>query len=55
MSWKRQSIHMPTMMAGIIGVSPTSKAGGIVITPQMVVIAAITLIVIVKVASLIIG
>ncbi len=55
MSWKRQSVQMPTTMAGIIGTSPTSRTGGIEITPQMVVIATIALIVIVKVASFIIG
>lgn len=51
MSWKRQSVQMPTTMAGIIGTSPTSRTGGIDITPQMVVIAAVITIVVVKVAS----
>jgi|YelNatPaOPRAMG01_1025707.scaffolds.fasta_scaffold13158_2 preprotein translocase subunit Sec61beta len=46
---------MPTTMAGIIGTSPTSKTGGIEITPQMVVIFTVAVIVIVQVASYIIG
>lgn len=46
---------MPTTMAGIIGTSPTSKTGGIDITPQMVVVATVMIIVIVKVASYILS
>ncbi len=46
---------MPTTMAGIVGASPTSRIGGIDITPQAVVIFAIALIVIVQIAGYIIG
>lgn len=46
---------MPTTMAGIIGTSPTSRTGGIDITPQMVVVATVMIIVIVKVASYILS
>ena len=48
-------VTMPMTSAGIIGFSPDTKLGGFEMSPKTVVIATFILVIVVKVASIIVG
>ncbi len=55
MSWKRQSVSMPITMAGIVGLSPSEKIGGIDIDPKSFIIAVFLISLIIKLSHIVLG
>jgi len=51
MSWKRQSVSMPSANAGILGISSDTDLDGVKVDPKFVAIGVFAFIVIVKVAG----
>lgn len=51
MSWKKQSISMPSTHAGILGISSTTKLGGIEMEPKTIVIGIVAIIVLIKIVD----
>lgn len=51
MSWKRQSVSMPTTHAGILGITSDTQLGGVEMEPKTIVLGIVAFIVIVKVVG----
>jgi len=49
MSWKRESVSMPSTNAGILGISANERLSGIQMDPKTIVIGIVVLIVLIKV------
>ena len=49
MSWKRESVSMPSTNAGILGISANERLSGVQMNPKTIVIGIVVLIVLIKV------
>jgi preprotein translocase subunit Sec61beta len=55
MSFKQSSVSMPMASAGIVGLSHDTKISGIEIEPKLLIVAAVVIVIVIKVAGIVVS